>query len=174
MISMIRVYISLIASGLFIGLAVSEQALQCIACGLSQVDPNNDVFGSYGTGSGKKRYNHTCEEYEQGEAAQFPFLRSCPSGVQSCFYITGKYKDVEINFRGCANAKYPHDFGCDRELQAVNVLDRRGLSTQVDVEVNICFCNTVNCNNQMSEADPIRAQAFTMLLILIIFLATYQ
>lgn len=36
-----------------------------------QVDPNNDVFGSYGTGSGKKRYNHTCEEYEQGEVSLF-------------------------------------------------------------------------------------------------------
>ncbi len=31
-----------------------------------QMDPNNDVIGSYGTGPGKKMYNHTCAEYEAG------------------------------------------------------------------------------------------------------------
>ena len=25
------------------------------------------MYGSYGTGYGKKMYNHTCEEYETGE-----------------------------------------------------------------------------------------------------------
>jgi hypothetical protein len=35
-----------------------------------QMDPNNDVIGSYGTGPGKKMYNHTCAEYEAGPVGQ--------------------------------------------------------------------------------------------------------
>jgi hypothetical protein len=34
------------------------------------MDPNNDVIGSYGTGPGKKMYNHTCAEYEAGPVGQ--------------------------------------------------------------------------------------------------------
>ena len=38
------------------------------------------------------RYNHSCEEYDSmGEPEPDPFLRICPLGVKSCFYITGKY-----------------------------------------------------------------------------------
>jgi hypothetical protein len=33
----------------------SEQPLQCYACGLPKVHPENDIVGSYGEGLGKKR-----------------------------------------------------------------------------------------------------------------------
>ena len=29
-----------------------------------------------------KRYNHTCEEYDEGEELASPFLRFCPIGVK--------------------------------------------------------------------------------------------
>ena len=35
-------------------------------------------------------------------------------------------------FRGCAEAKYQHDYGCDREQQAVEVIDQRGAAQQVE------------------------------------------
>ena len=38
---------------------------------------------------------------------------------------------LAIRYRGCAEAKYQHDYGCDRELQAVNVVDQRGRLVQV-------------------------------------------
>ena len=34
----------------------SEQQLQCYACGLPKVHPENDILGSYGAGLGKKRW----------------------------------------------------------------------------------------------------------------------
>ena len=40
------------------------------------------------------RYNHTCEEYSEGEKEADPFIRICPLGVRSCFYVTGKYEDM--------------------------------------------------------------------------------
>ena len=40
---------------------------------------------------------------------------------------------IELVFRGCAEAKYEHDYGCDRELQAVNVIDQRGIPKQVRI-----------------------------------------
>ena len=64
-----------------------------------QVSPDNDVYGSYGLSPGMKRYNHSCSEYDSlGEPAADPFLRICPLGVKSCFYITGKYGDQSIHF----------------------------------------------------------------------------
>ena len=47
---------------------------------------------------------------------------------------------------------YEHDYGCDTDLQAVEVIDQRGVVQQVDVEVNICFCNSMNCNEVLSAA----------------------
>merc|ERR1712184_195272 len=35
-----------------------EQQIQCFACGLPKVHPDNDIVGSYG----KKIYNHSCVE----------------------------------------------------------------------------------------------------------------
>merc|ERR1712141_906868 len=35
-----------------------EQQIQCYACGLPKVHPENDIIGSYG----KKLYNHSCVE----------------------------------------------------------------------------------------------------------------
>ena len=40
------------------------------------------------------RYNHSCEEYDSlATPGADPFVRICPLGVKSCFYITGKYGD---------------------------------------------------------------------------------
>ncbi len=39
-----------------------EQKLQCYACGMPKVTPENDLPGSYGPDSGKKMYNHSCDE----------------------------------------------------------------------------------------------------------------
>ena len=76
-----------------------------------QVSPDNDVYGSYGVEPGMKRYpssmpspgpclyiaaryNHSCEEYDSlATPGADPFVRICPLGVKSCFYITGKYGD---------------------------------------------------------------------------------
>ena len=77
---------------------------------LVQVSPDNDVYGSYGVEPGMKRwvsqypssrvhvytarYNHSCEEYDSlATPGADPFVRICPLGVKSCFYITGKYGD---------------------------------------------------------------------------------
>ena len=50
------------------------------------------------------RYNHTCEEYGQGEKEAEPFIRICPLGVRSCFFVTGKYEEMgkrEFRFKSC-------------------------------------------------------------------------
>ena len=76
--------------------SAGDQQLQCYACGLPKVSPENDVLGSYGTGLGKKMYNHSCSEmYEQmGEnkdKVPHAFVRTCPIGVKSCFGAWGFY-----------------------------------------------------------------------------------
>jgi len=126
------------------------------------------VYGSYGTELGKKRYNHTCEEYSLGEKEADPFIRICPLGVRSCFYVTGKYEDMELVFRGCAEAKYEHDYGCDREMQAVNVIDQRGIPKQVDVDVNLCYCNSQNCNEVAAGAIEITMSLPMVILIIVL------
>ena len=72
----------------------SEQQLQCYACGLPKVHPENDIVGSYGTELGKKMYNHTCVELAdtmKDGTVDDRFLRTCPMGVKSCFGATGFY-----------------------------------------------------------------------------------
>ena len=57
------------------------------------------MYGSYGLEPGMKRYNHSCEEYDSlNSPADDPFVRICPLGVKSCFYITGKYGDQSNTF----------------------------------------------------------------------------
>merc|ERR1712150_277484 len=63
-------------------------------------------------------YNHSCDEYDAlNSPAADPFTRICPLGAKSCFYITGKYEDQTLIFRGCAEAMHEHDFGCDSDMQ---------------------------------------------------------
>merc|ERR1712037_919593 len=121
------------------GVQASEQ-IQCIACGLPKVSPDNDVYGSYGTELGQKRYNHTCEEYNEG---------------------------VAIVFRGCAEAMYKHDYGCDREMQPVSVIDQRGNPKQVEVDVNLCYCSTQNCNQEAAGAEHLLLTVPLLSLLLI-------
>ena len=39
------------------GQTATEQQLQCYACGMPRVHPENDILGSYGV----KKYNHSCQ-----------------------------------------------------------------------------------------------------------------
>ena len=59
------------------------------------MSPDNDVYGSYGVEAGYKRYNHSCTEYDAlDQTAADPFVRICPVGVKSCFYITGAFQEA--------------------------------------------------------------------------------
>ena len=86
----------------------SDQQLQCWACGLPKVHPENDIVGSYGTAEGKKMYNHTCTELEdtiKDGKVDKRFLRTCPQGVKSCFGAYGFYdhndNDPSNDIREC-------------------------------------------------------------------------
>ena len=156
------------------------QQLQCYACGLPKVHPEFDVVGSYG----RKIYNHSCEEMintiKDGKVDE-KFVRTCPVGVKSCFGATGFYdhedkdpdNDIWIRFLGCSEAKYMHEYGCDRDMQKVSVKDKNDrriqasvknsiqsfffayqihfLNLQVDIEVNLCFCSQHLCNHPQGE-----------------------
>ena len=114
------------------------QQLQCYACGLPKVHPEFDVVGSYG----RKIYNHSCEEMintiTDGKVDE-KFVRTCPVGVKSCFGATGFYdhedtdpeNDIWIRFLGCSEAKYMHEYGCDRDMQKVSVKDKNDRRIQV-------------------------------------------
>ena len=85
---------------------------------------------------------------------------------------------------------YEHDYGCDsdlqvshkliltkvphnpRRLQAVDVIDQRGASKQVDVDINICFCSSQNCNEVISRGDRQHA-AITWAVVLATVIMTY-
>lgn len=62
---------------------------------------------------------------------------------------------------------YQHDYGCDTDLQQVDVINQRGVVQQVDVEVNICFCNSMNCNEVLSGADRGDVSRVILLLLLV-------
>lgn len=140
----------------------SEQQIQCYACGLPKVHPENDVVGSYGTAAGKKMYNHSCAELldnlKDGRVAN-RFMRTCPVGVKSCFGATGFYdhgdndpsNDLHVQFLGCSEAKHQHSYGCDRELQNVDIRDKAKRKIQVEIDVNLCFCSTHVCNHPLGE-----------------------
>lgn len=136
----------------------AEQQLQCYACGLPKVHPENDIVGSYGT----KIYNHSCDTLMStivDGVIDDKFIRTCPVGVKSCFGATGFYdhddnkpaNDIWVRFLGCSEAKYKHDYGCDRELQNVNVRDKSNRRIQVEIDVNLCFCSQHLCNHPNGE-----------------------
>ena len=62
---------------------------------------------------------------------------------------------------------YQHDYGCDTDLQQVDVINQRGVVQQVDVEVNICFCNSMNCNEVLSGASRGEVSRVILLLLLV-------
>ena len=37
----------------------------------------------------------------------------------------------DVRFLGCSEAKYKHDYGCDKELQNVDIRDKANRKTQV-------------------------------------------
>ena len=51
-------------------------------------------------------------------------------------------------------------------MQAVDVIDQRGASKQVDVDINICFCSSQNCNEVISRGDRHHAVTLTWAVVL--------
>lgn len=158
----------------------SSHSLQCYACGLPKVHPEFDVIGSYG----KKIYNHSCDELRntmKEGVVDDRFVRTCPDGVKSCFGATGFYdhrdtdptNDITIQFLGCSEAKYKHDYGCDRDLQNVEVKDKSDKKIQVEIDVNLCFCSQHLCNHpdgELMKSDGKSLDAMVNLYSVIFFL----
>ena len=59
---------------------------------------------------------------------------------------------------------FPHDEKCTRQLQAVQVVAGK---TSVDVEVNLCYCNSDTCNEIISGANAIASSVTTIVTIVI-------
>jgi len=152
---------SLVLLDMAAGQTTTEQQLQCYACGMPRVHPENDILGSYGV----KKYNHSCQ-FMHDETLRLglseppnAFLRSCPVGVKSCFGAFGFYdyrdtdpeNDLKVEFLGCSEAKYAHSYGCDREKQNVDVRDKERKKTQVEIDMNLCFCSENLCNDPNGE-----------------------
>ena len=91
---------------LFINFVYSQEekkepkGIKCFACGIEEIDPEVDEPGSYGdfrkegTPSGRKMYNHTCDIADDtGLEEDDRWLRTCPSGVKSCFWAKGNYEN---------------------------------------------------------------------------------
>jgi len=143
-----------------------EQQIQCYACGLPKVHPENDIVGSYG----KKLYNHSCTELDRylsrkgksskGEGDyESKFIRTCPVGIKSCFGAKGFYdrddsnlkNDITVQFFGCSEAKHKQDFGCDEDDQKMDVADKNNRKVQIQIKVNLCFCSNHQCNHPEGE-----------------------
>lgn len=143
-----------------------EQQIQCYACGLPKVHPENDIIGSYG----KKLYNHSCVElnkyikrkgkHAQGEGDfESKFIRTCPVGIKSCFGAKGFYdrddkdllNDISVEFFGCSEAKHKQDYGCDEDDQKMDVPDKYKKLVQIQIKVNLCFCSNHLCNHPEGE-----------------------
>lgn len=142
----------------------------CYTCGMEGIDPEKDETGSYGNYDREwikndpnkkiyKMYNHSCDimhnmrrESDSRRNDDKIWLRKCPSGVRSCWWAQGTFKQQRPVFRGCATSKYKHDEGCDRELEAVQI--KEGQKSQ-DVEVMLCFCNEDKCNEKISGASSV-------------------
>jgi len=143
-----------------------EQQIQCYACGLPNVNPDNDILGSYG----KKLYNRSCTDLinhlnRKGNAIpgtddyESKFIRTCPVGVKSCFGARGFYdrddekvsNDISVAFFGCSEARHKQDYGCDEDDQTLDVLDKFKKKVQVPIKVNLCFCSNHLCNHPEGE-----------------------
>ena len=54
----------------------------------------------------------------------------------------------------------------------MDVIDQRGASKQVDVDINICFCSSQNCNEVISRGDT-HHPAITWAVVLATVIMTY-
>merc|ERR1719468_333378 len=167
----------------FLGTADGSQ-IQCYACGMPKVHPEYDVIGSYG----QKLYNHSCYELNStivDGKVDPSYIRTCPTGVSSCFSASGIYdnvkkgqekKNIRIHFMGCSEAKYRHQYGCDRNKQTVSVKDKVKKQVQVDINVNLCFCSEHLCNHPdsalMKATSGGQNKKFHASITLFIFLST--
>lgn len=91
--------------------------------------------------------------------------RKCDEGVVSCFIATGDYDFQLPTFRGCAATTYPHDVKCDKEQQAVTVVEN---SRSVDVAVDLCYCNSDLCNFAMNSARILNQSSIWLMLLITI------
>ena len=55
----------------------------------------------------------------------------------------------------------------------MDVIDQRGASKQVDVDINICFCSSQNCNEVISRGDRHHAVTLTWAVVLAAVIMTY-
>ena len=69
-------------------------------------------------------------------------------------------------FRGCADAQYAFDTGCNRELEAVQIIQGK---RSVDVEILLCFCNEENCNTSLSGAQETKFESKYFFLSIVVF-----
>ena len=67
----------------------------------------------------------------------------------------------EPAFRGCAGAPYALDEKCDQRVQAVSV----SATSNVDVDVRLCYCNSDVCNQDLSGAQRITTKVRKWLLV---------
>ena len=65
-------------------------------------------------------------------------------------------------FRGCADTIYAFDPGCNRELEAVQIIQGK---RSVDVEILLCFCNEDNCNTSLSGCEEQLSKSFWPIII---------
>jgi hypothetical protein len=73
-------------------------------------------------------------------------------------------------FRGCAEAQYAFAPGCNRELQAVQIVQGR---RSVDVEILLCFCNEEACNIQISGSPGLPKLPIITITVITFLITTY-
>lgn len=133
-----------------------EGSATCYACGLPDVDPHVDNPGSYCDVSlvdnncppTSKIYNFSCDVMDSMGASDY-WIRKCPPGIRSCFVAQGSFESQKPAFRGCAGAPYALDEKCNHRVQAVSV----SATSNVDVDVHLCYCNSDVCNQDLSGAQ---------------------
>jgi len=145
-----------------------EDRVTCYACGLPDIDPHVDNPGSFCDASlennncppTSKIYNFSCDVMDSMGASDY-WIRTCPMGIKSCFIAQGDMGEGEKPaFRGCAGAPYALDEKCDQRVQAVSV----SATSNVDVDVRLCYCNSDVCNQDLSGAQRITTKALIILM----------
>lgn len=131
-----------------------QNTIKCVSCGLEFIDPteNDQIYNTDSKDIASKMYNDTCSRYEimmlNNPDAKSKWIRTCPKDVKSCFWAEGDgigdwYKGNAHKFRGCADALFIHDNKCTVELQPVTTIEHK---LSVDVKVDLCYCDTDECN----------------------------
>ena len=88
-------------------------------------------------------------------AASHPTLLFSQNGSSELFISDTKSMISEPAFRGCAGAPYALDEKCNHRVQAVSV----SATSNVDVDVHLCYCNSDVCNQDLSGAQRATTKA---------------